>query len=102
MAGVSSYNVNCLSEINRADGLIDIVVGVVADDGPKALVFEGPEGALKARPEVFRLPSQPNALALGQFDDDYPIDLAVGAGSDLMIIHGRDRKLYPLGGRGQA
>src|SRR5207248_2413087 len=33
-------------EINRADGLTDVVVGVVAADGPKALVFEGPEGAL--------------------------------------------------------
>jgi CSLREA domain-containing protein len=80
-------------EINRADGLTDIVVGVVTDDGPKALVFEGPEGALKAQPEVFSLPGEPRALALGQFDDDYPLDLAVGAGSELVIIHGRDRKL---------
>lgn len=79
-------------EINRADGLTDIVVGVVAGDGPKALVFEGPEGALKASPEVFSLPGEPRALALGQFDDGYPMDLAVGAGSELVIIHGRDRK----------
>ncbi len=80
-------------EINRADGLTDIVVGVVADDGPRVLVFEGPEGALKANPEVFALPGEPKALALGQFDDNYPMDLAVGAGSELVIIHGRDRKL---------
>jgi hypothetical protein len=80
-------------EINRADGLTDIVVGVVAVDGPKVLVFEGPEGALKAQPEVFSLPAEPKALALGQLDADYPMDLAVGAGSELVIIHGRDRKL---------
>jgi len=80
-------------EINRADGLTDIVVGVVADDGPKALVFEGPEGALKGKPEIFSLPAEPMALALGQFDNDYPMDLAVGAGSELVIVHGRDRKL---------
>lgn len=80
-------------EINRADGLTDIVVGVVAGDGAKTLVFEGPEGALKAVPEVFDLTGEPKALALGQFDEDYPMDLAVGAGSELMIIHGRDRKL---------
>src|SRR5207247_690913 len=80
-------------EINRADGLTDIVVGVLADDGPKVLVFEGPEGALKAKPEVFALPGEPRALALGQFDDEYTMDLAVGAGSELVIIHGRDRKL---------
>jgi CSLREA domain-containing protein len=81
-------------EINRADGLTDIVVGVVADEGPKALVFEGPEGALRANPEVFALPGEPKALALGQFDDDYSLDLAVGAGFELVIIHGRDRKLW--------
>ncbi|HEY3134667.1 MAG TPA: HYR domain-containing protein [Blastocatellia bacterium] len=57
------------------------------------MIFEGPEGALKAKPEIFSLPGDPKALALGQFDDDYPLDLAVGAGSELVIIHGRDRKL---------
>jgi VCBS repeat protein len=80
-------------EINRADGLTDVVVGVVAGDGPKVLVFEGAEGALKAKPEVFTLPGEPRALALGQFDDEYTMDLVVGAGSELVIVHGRDRKL---------
>lgn len=80
-------------EINRADGLTDVVVGVVSDDGPKALVFEGPDGALRASPEIISMPAAPTALALGQLDDDYPMDLAVGAGSELFIIHGRDRKL---------
>ncbi|HEY3137633.1 MAG TPA: VCBS repeat-containing protein, partial [Blastocatellia bacterium] len=52
-------------EINRADGLTDVVVGILADDGPKVVVFEGPEGALKAKPEIFSLPGEPKALALG-------------------------------------
>lgn len=81
-------------EINRADGLTDVVVGVVANDGAKVLVFEGPEGALKLEPEVFSVSGEPKALALGQFDDDYPMDLAVGAGSELVIIHGRDWKVW--------
>ena len=80
-------------EINRADGLTDIVVGVVADDGPKVLVFEGPDGALRAKPETFLVPGRPRALALGQFDDDYPIDLAIGAGYTLVTVNGRDRRL---------
>ena len=33
-------------EINRADGLVDLVLGVRGPDGPALLVFEGPEGAL--------------------------------------------------------
>ncbi|MBA2524189.1 MAG: VCBS repeat-containing protein [Pyrinomonadaceae bacterium] len=53
------------SEINRRDGLTDVVVGVDGPDGPKALVFEGPKGALQAQPEVFTMPAPVKALALG-------------------------------------
>ena len=80
-------------EINRADGLTDVVVAVVAESGPKLLIFEGPEGALRSKPEEFTLSAEATSLALGQLDDDYPMDLAVGAGSELLIIRGRDRKL---------
>ncbi|HEU4391510.1 MAG TPA: CSLREA domain-containing protein, partial [Blastocatellia bacterium] len=80
-------------EVNRADGLTDIVVGVVKGRGAKVLVFEGPEGALRARPEEISVPGEPRALAIGQLDDAYPMDIAVGAGTELVIIHGRDRKL---------
>lgn len=80
-------------EINRRDGLVDIVVGIVAPEGPMALVYESPEGALKGQPEPIGLPAEALALVLGQLDEDYPVDLAVAAGSELMIVHGRDRKL---------
>jgi len=80
-------------EINRRDGLEDIVVGVTASDGPQVMVFENPRGALKGTPEIFALPAAATALALGQLDEDYPMDLAVGAGSDVLIVHGRDRCL---------
>lgn len=80
-------------EINRRDGLADLVVSIVAPDGPEVLVFEGPEGALKAKPESFDLPAEATSLALGQLDDEYQTDLAVAAGRDLIIVHGRDRRL---------
>ncbi|HEX5735746.1 MAG TPA: BACON domain-containing carbohydrate-binding protein [Blastocatellia bacterium] len=79
-------------EINRADGLIDVVVGIIGPRGPEAVVFEGPEGALKSSPEHFSLPAQATAFAIGQFDEGYT-DLAIAAGHDLLIVHGRDRKL---------
>jgi hypothetical protein len=82
-----------VGEINRRDGLNDLVVGVVGAAGAQALVFEGPNGALKARPEVFNLEAEARGLALGQLDDEYSMDLAVAAGTELMIIRGRDRKL---------
>ena len=74
-------------EINRRDGLGDLVVAIVAPDGPEVLVFEGPGGALKAKPESFHLPAEATSLALGQLDDEYQ------TGRDLIVVHGRDRRL---------
>ena len=70
-----------------------MVVGVVGDEGAQALVFEGSEGALRREPEALALPAEARSLALGQLDDGYEMDLAIGAGSELLIVHGRDRKL---------
>jgi CSLREA domain-containing protein len=78
-------------EINRRDGLTDVVVGIVDAGGPKALVFESPEGALKGEPEIIRLSAPATALALGQLDDRYEMDLAIAAGHELVIVQGRDR-----------
>lgn len=80
-------------EINRRDGLDDVVVAVETDGGARVIVYEGPEGALRAQPEVFNFEAKAAALALGQLDDDYTQDLVVAAGPDLVIVHGRDRKL---------
>ncbi|MFN2579356.1 MAG: Calx-beta domain-containing protein, partial [Pyrinomonadaceae bacterium] len=80
-------------EINRADGLTDIVVGVVEPKGASVQVFEGPEGALRAQPEVFEMAAQVSSLALGQLDNEYTMDLAVAAGNELIVLAGRDRKL---------
>ncbi|HET9532103.1 MAG TPA: FG-GAP-like repeat-containing protein, partial [Blastocatellia bacterium] len=80
-------------EMNRRDGLEDIVVAVETVDGASALVFEGPQGALQAAPEEIALPAPAASLALGQIDEDHLIDLAVAASSSLIIVHGRDRKL---------
>jgi hypothetical protein len=53
-------------EINRADGLTDVVIGVTGEHGSQVLVFEGPGGALRAEPEVFELRMAASSLALGQ------------------------------------
>jgi hypothetical protein len=84
-------------EINNRDGLQDIVVAVSAAGGPKALVFAGPEGALKSEPEAFDLPSEAVSLALGNLDDDYIPDLAIAAGRDLLVIPGRDGRVSSSG-----
>ncbi len=80
-------------EINRADGLEDVIAGITGADGAKVLVFESSDGALRSAPETFALPGEAVSLALGQLTGDYWMDLAVAAGNDLLIITGRDRKL---------
>ena len=80
-------------EVNRRDGLADLAIGVDTPQGSQLLVLEGPEGALHSHPEVFPLPQVPTSIALGQFDDDYPFDVVVAAGDELVLMHGRDRRL---------
>lgn len=88
-----------VGDVNRRDGLADVVVGVVdlsgfsKPDRSGVVVFEGPEGALRAEPEVLDAPAEVTGLAIGQLDDHYAMDLAVAAGQELLIIQGRDRKL---------
>jgi hypothetical protein len=80
-------------EINRADGLNDIVVGVNGTNGAQVLVFEAPNGAMHADPEIISALAPVTALALGRIDNGPFFDLAIGAGNQLMMVHGRDRKL---------
>ncbi len=83
-------------EVNRRDGLQDLVVGVdVGADGrpPLLVVFEGPTGALRWEPETIPLPVAAAAIAIGQMDDHYCMDIAAAGGNTLMLVHGRDRQL---------
>lgn len=82
-----------VGEINRRDGLPDIVVAVTGEAGDRALVFESPLGAAGARPEEFDLPAPAASVALGEIVGDYEQDLAIAAGNQLIVLKGRDRKL---------
>jgi hypothetical protein len=88
-------NVTALTtgDLNRRDGLTDIVVGVDDPNGSQVLVFEGPDGALRSSPETFVLPATVTALAIGQLDQSSEYDLAIATGAELHVIYGRDRKL---------
>jgi CSLREA domain-containing protein len=80
-----------VGEINRADGLMDIVVGITGPEGPRVLIFEGPSGALRHEPEEISLLEEATALALGPLDEHDESDLAIAAGHHLLVVHGRDR-----------
>jgi hypothetical protein len=78
-------------EVNRRDGLADVVVAVETAGGPQLLVFEHPAGAFSAPPEIIALDAPATALALGQLDDAFGIDIAVASGREIVVVHGRDR-----------
>lgn len=81
-------------DVNRADGLVDLVVGVEGTQSPELFVFEGTRGVLRSKPEEFDLPSQASAIAIGYLSDAPEADIAVAAGHELFIVHGRDRRLF--------
>lgn len=82
-------------DINRADGLADVIVAVERERESALLIFEGPNGAARSLPEEISLPNSVTALGIEQFDGDYTIDLLVGAGQSLYMLKGRDRKISP-------
>lgn len=81
-------------DVNRRDGLTDLAVAVDAGDSPKLLVFEGSRGAVRSIPESFELPAPANAINIANLNDAPEAVISVAAGSELLLIHGRDRKLF--------
>ncbi|HUK90292.1 MAG TPA: VCBS repeat-containing protein, partial [Blastocatellia bacterium] len=81
------------ADVNRRDGLPDLLIGVTSPVGPELLVFEGPHGAMKSAPEIISLPDEAAAISAGYLYNDTYADIAVAAGKALLTVHGRDRKL---------
>ena len=82
-----------VGDVNRRDGLTDMVIGVVAEDGSsQLLIFENAAGALCAAPESVMLEAPAKSIAVGQLDQSFEIDMAVAAGNQILTIHGRDRR----------
>ena len=86
-------------DVNRMDGLADILVAVKGSGTAKLLVYEGPAGAVNAAPEMISLPLESRSIAIGQLDDSFPVDFSVAAGHELIVVRGRDRKLSTADGK---
>jgi hypothetical protein len=82
-----------VGEINRRDNIADIALAIRTKQGGQVLVFESPRGVLRAEPEVYPLPGAATFLELGLFDEDVYHDCAAAVGDELILIHGRDRRL---------
>ena len=80
-------------DVNRRDGLTDLVIGVTTREVSFVSIFEGPEGALRSAPEKFPMRGPTTSVAIGQLDASSEVDVAVADGNELRVIYGRDRKL---------
>ena len=80
-------------DVNRRDGLADLIVGITDEAGAQLLVFENPEGAFKDSPEMIPLPGDAVAISVGYLFNDTYADIAVVTGRSLLVVHGRDREL---------
>jgi len=82
-----------VGDINRRDGLLDILVAVTGKNGPELLVFESPSGALDSIPERIPLPDAASSLSVANDGHDGFYDCIACCGKELAIVHGRDRRL---------
>ncbi len=85
------------ADVNRRDGMDDLVVGAVDSKGARLLIYETPSLAVSAQPESISLPAEARAIAVAQIGDDYLIDIVVAAGSELLIINGIDKRALAAG-----
>jgi hypothetical protein len=85
-------------DMNRRDGLPEIVALLRARGEARLVVFESPAGAFGSEPESLRLEStSPDPVAsdivIADLDGDPWIDVAAAVGNTLAVVHGRDRRL---------
>lgn len=79
-------------EVNRRDGLADLVAAVRTPFGSQLLIFENPSGALAEPPGVVDLEMVATDLYLGELDGLSGVDLAILARPDVFVLHGNNRR----------
>jgi len=75
-------------EVNRRDGIPDLVVSIHTDRGAELLVFQSPMGVLHRPPLRYDLPGVVTSLVLDRLDRDSYFDIAAAAGDRLVWIAG--------------
>jgi CSLREA domain-containing protein len=83
-----NVSVMTVSDVNRLDGLADVIVGV----GNEVLVYQGLGDILSREPSRISLSNNVETIAVGQLDANSFTDIAVGNGNQISIISGSDDK----------
>lgn len=84
------------ADIDRADGLTDLIVATTTNGQAGLLIFESAQGAANAHAEIVRLPAPARDLTAGLLDEDNYFDIAVATATEELLIAGRDRRLHAI------
>lgn len=79
-------------DVNRSDGLADLLVAVTEPARSRLLVFEGADGALRATAEAIPLDRPAKAIGIGHLVGTEFADIAVGLDDAVVVVAGRDRQ----------
>src|SRR4029078_7273133 len=78
-------------EVRAADGRTDVAVGVSSSIGTSLCILDGADG-LSNTLAKYSLSEPASAIEFGGLDDDPFQDVAVAAGSQIVVVHGWGRK----------
>ena len=78
-----------VGQFGTRDGLVDVIAGISSSSGSQLLIFTNADGLTKIEPERISIPFEATAIVTGLIDTDAYPDLAVAAGSELLIVRGR-------------
>lgn len=77
-------------QINRLDGLADIIVALASSSGAKAFIFESTKGASRAEPLTIDLPARATSIVTSEIEGDPAIDVALACGNEILVVKGRN------------
>ncbi len=86
-------------DVNRRNGLADLVVATRLSGEARLLIFESNKGAMNAQPEGFDFPTEISALSIADLDGDSFVDVALAAGKSVSVISGHDQVRSSSGSR---
>jgi CSLREA domain-containing protein len=87
-----------VENIDLLDNAADIAFAVNGERGASLLIYNGAADAFGAAPEIYPLTAAATSLAIGQLDDDEPMDILATGSGKVAIIHGA----YPENGVSKA
>jgi hypothetical protein len=79
-------------EFRAADGFTDLAVGVSGPGGDALMIFDDAVDGFSNAVVQYQLAAPASAIEFGGLDDDPFTDVAVAAGSEVLVVHGWGRK----------